>query len=121
MPHARQHLGAFGEQAARERLERDGYVVVGQNWHAGRYGEIDLIVAKGGEVVFVEVKTRSGTGFGRPEEAVTTAKLEKLKGAAQAFLLAHPLVKGTPRFDVIAVVVDHSGAVLDMAHFRNAG
>ncbi len=121
MPHARQHLGALGERVAKERLEGEGYVVVGQNWHAGRYGEIDLVAAKGDEVVFVEVKTRSGVGFGQPEEAVTGAKLDKLKGAAQAFLLSHPLVKGAPRFDVIAVVVGPKGEVRNMEHFRDVG
>jgi putative endonuclease len=117
MPHARQSLGAFGEQSARVYFEQQGYVVLAQNWHAGRYGELDIVATRDNEVVFVEVKTRSGMGFGKPEEAVNSTKLAKLQGAAQAFLLAHPLVVGEPRFDVVAVVVGPGGRVEEFKHF----
>ena len=51
-------LGRWAEQKARELLELENYQYVNQNYHS-RYGEIDLIVKSGKELVFVEVKARS--------------------------------------------------------------
>ncbi len=119
MPHDRQRFGSSGEAQARDFLVELGYVVVAENWHAGRYGELDLVALDAGTLVFVEVKTRRGVGFGRPEEAVNTAKQAKLRLAAEAFRLAHPQLPQEFRFDVVAI----SGGV-DSApyvdHFRGA-
>ena len=57
MTEARQRLGKKGEEAACAYLERKGYVICRRNYRC-RYGEIDIIAAKGGELSFVEVKTR---------------------------------------------------------------
>ena len=58
MTEARQRLGKKGEDAACAYLERKGYVICRRNYRC-RYGEIDIIAAKGGELSFVEVKTPS--------------------------------------------------------------
>lgn len=63
-------------------------------------GEIDLVAREGGCLVFVEVKARSGTGFGTAEEALTPRKRARLWRAAQAFLAQHPW-DGPVRFDVV--------------------
>ncbi|MDP3986196.1 MAG: YraN family protein [Candidatus Veblenbacteria bacterium] len=118
MPHARQKTGGLGEAAARSYLEERGYVVLAQNWHAGRWGEIDIVAQEGNELIFVEVKTRRGAGFGYPEEAVNRAKQAKLRGAAQAYLTAHPHLPQQPRFDVVAIVLSERGEVEDIKHFR---
>jgi len=119
MPHARQKTGGLGEAAARTFLERHGYEILAQNWHAGRWGEIDIIAIKEGELVFVEVKARRGTGFGYPEEAVTRAKQDKLKGAAQAFLISHPHLPQSARFDVLAIMLSTGEQVIEVKHYKS--
>lgn len=119
MPHTRQVLGAAGERAAEEYLVNLGYVILDRNWHAGRYGEIDIVAEEAGMLVVVEVKTRHGTGFGNPEDAVNKAKQEKLRGAAQAYLTSHPHLPQAVRLEVVAVVLSTEEEVLDLKHYRD--
>jgi putative endonuclease len=94
-----------GQQAER-RAERHyrlrGYRILGANvWSAGY--ELDLIVRRGRRVVFCEVKSKSGTRFGSPEEMVGAEKQRRLFRAAQAWLAAHPEVgRLDVGFEVIA-------------------
>ncbi|MDP9851322.1 YraN family protein [Corynebacterium lowii] len=95
-------LGQQGEDyAASYYLER-GARILDRNVRY-RVGEIDLIAEEpGGTVVFVEVKTRSGRGFGAAE-AVDRRKLLCLRRAASAWLRSRPW---TPvRFDVLVLTV----------------
>ena len=59
--------------------------MVARNWRC-REGELDLVVARPGEIVFCEVKTRSSDRFGLPAEAVTPAKQRRLRGLAARYL-----------------------------------
>lgn len=85
MTEARQTLGKKGEDAACAYLERHGYAVCRRNYRC-RYGEIDIIAAKGSELSFVEVKTRRNLNFGLPRLAVTYAKQQKIRSAALFYL-----------------------------------
>lgn len=120
MPHQRQKTGRAGEEVAQIYLERQGYLILTKNWHAGRWGEIDLVAQKGKELVFVEVKSRRGFMFGTPEEAVNRFKQEKLRGAGQAYLLAHPQLPQQARFDVIAILLSTTNEVLELKHYQSA-
>ena len=94
--------GRAGEEAAlRVYLER-GFNLVARNWRC-RLGEIDLVVARGDLIVFCEVKTRRGAGFGGGYEAVTAAKRSKLRRLAEVFLLESCLADATVRMDVASV------------------
>ena len=95
-------LGAAGEDAALRRYRGDGFDLLARNWRCS-LGELDLVLVRGGLVVFCEVKTRSGDGFGGGYEAVTWRKREKLRLLGEAFLLAHRLVPAAVRFDVASV------------------
>jgi putative endonuclease len=101
-------LGRTGELLARAHLVARGYRVVASSWRAGRLGEIDLIVRRGGVLAFVEVKTRRGDRFGQPEEAVDQRKQRKLLRLAEAFRASlpesSPLRRLQCRLDVVAVV-----------------
>lgn len=74
-----QALGARGEQLAAEYLEAQGYRVVARNWRAGRLGELDLVARDGDCIVAIEVKTRSGLGYGHPFEAITALKAGRVR------------------------------------------
>src|ERR671918_2011481 len=103
----RQHLGARGEALAADWYVASGYDVVARNWRC-REGELDLVVARPGEVVFCEVKTRASDRFGVPAEAVTVAKQRRLRTLAARFLderagAASGSARPSIRFDVVAV------------------
>ena len=96
-------VGSGGEELAERHLRTGGYRILGRNVHVGRLGEIDLIAERGGRIVFVEVKARFGSGYGRPEEALTVAKRLHFRRAIQAWLLRRGLTGVPHRADVIAI------------------
>jgi putative endonuclease len=95
-------LGAAGEDAAMRSYRERGFDVLARNWRCA-LGELDLVLVRGGLVVFCEVKTRRGDGFGGGYEAVTGRKRSKLRQLGEAFLQAHRLVPAAVRFDVASV------------------
>ncbi|GAB3036028.1 YraN family protein [Parafrigoribacterium mesophilum] len=105
---AKDILGARGEQLATEHLVQRGYVILERNWRCPA-GEIDIVARDGDETVFVEVKTRSGTAFGHPLEAITVAKLARLRRLAGAWCEAHPGNAWRIRIDAIAVIAPPGG------------
>ena len=100
MPSSRLALGAAGEACAELHLRRCGYRILARNPRCGGV-EIDLVAARGGLVVFVEVKTRRSRRAGLPEEAVDARKQARLVAGAAAWLREHPGVASRIRFDVI--------------------
>ena len=103
----RVELGRAGEEAALGLYRRRGYELVARNWRCS-IGELDLVVRRGGILVFCEVKTRKGSAFGAPFEAVHHAKQRKLRALAQAFL-SHTQDAPSVRFDVASVILSRSG------------
>ncbi len=101
-------LGRIGEEAAVRWYEQRGYDLVARNWRC-RLGELDLVLSKGGVLVFCEVKCRRGTTFGLPFEAVNHIKQRKVRAVAQAFLKARRETADAVRFDVASVSVERSG------------
>jgi putative endonuclease len=90
------------ESRARRHYRLRGYRILGANvWMAGY--ELDLVVRRGRALAFVEVKSKTGTGFGTPEEMVTPEKQRRIRQAAQAWLARNPEHAGCAiRFDVVA-------------------
>jgi putative endonuclease len=84
---------------------------VARNWRS-RNGELDLVATRDDMVVFCEVKTRTGTRFGTPAEAVTRTKQGRLRRLAVQWLasqrVAAPGWRGPAqlRFDVVSVIGD---------------
>jgi putative endonuclease len=95
-------LGQQGERIAEQYLKSKGYKLVERNYRCAA-GELDLIVLDRRVVVFVEVKTRTGQGFGNPLEAVEIRKQRKMIQAAQFFMSAKGLHQRDARFDVVGV------------------
>lgn len=111
-------LGARGEQLAAAYLEQRAMVVLDRNWRC-RDGELDLVARDGDEIVFVEVKTRSGTGFGLPAEAVTNQKAHRIRRLAGQWLAEHVEGWAGVRFDVVGIVLPHSGPAT-IEHYAGA-
>ncbi len=109
-------IGAQGESMACDYLVGRGYRVITRNYRT-RQGEIDIIAARQGWLVFVEVKTRRSLRCGVGAEAVTWRKQRHLLAAALAYLAAHPCEKC--RFDVVEITLP-AGAAPSIRHIENA-
>ena len=102
MSDRRRALGTAGEDAAAAWYRAGGYEVLDRNWRC-REGELDLVLACPGVVVFCEVKTRRGNAFGLPAEAVTRDKQLRIRRLAIRWLTEHGARAPTIRFDVASV------------------
>lgn len=113
--------GVLGEDLALGYLVGKGYEVVERNYRT-RLGEIDLILRGENVLVFVEVKTRRGRGFGDPLEAVTPGKRSRVRRMAEVYL-----AKQGPgfveefeeiRFDAVGVLVGRGAN--EISHVEDA-
>ncbi len=111
-------LGALGENIAATYLTDTGLRLLDRNWRC-REGELDIVAREDDALVFCEVKTRRGVGFGHPVEAVTPAKHRKLRTLAQRWLAAHDEHAPELRFDVVGVLVRPDRPAL-VTHLRTA-
>ena len=101
-------LGARGEMIACDFLRKQGFRILEKNFRC-RLGEIDVIAERGGRLRFIEIKTRAGSGFGRPEEAVHAAKQKKLVSLALWYLKGKKKTDVPVSFDVLAVELRAAG------------
>ena len=100
MPSPKQKSGVWGEHLAAAHLQKKGYIILDHHY-TDRFGEIDLIAKDREQVVFVEVKTRLGTDWGLPEEAVTRSKAAHLRKPILAYVSKNNI--SNFRFDVVAI------------------
>ena len=127
-------IGRLGESLAARHLTSLGFRLLARNYRVGRLGEIDLVMLAedGVTLCFVEVKTRTGTAFGRPAEAVTADKRRRIRRMAQVFVQSRALhqdqpgygpadVSGRPlRFDVVEVMLDRIRRTARVHHIPQA-
>jgi putative endonuclease len=104
MTKQRQALGLLGERIAARWLRRDGWSVLAHRFRSG-HRDIDLIVQRGDEIAFVEVKARRGEHFGSPVEAVHYRKQRELGRSARVWVDRHGGPAHRYRFDVIGVLI----------------
>lgn len=114
----RSALGRSGEDAALRVYLGRGFHPVARNWRC-RAGEIDLVVARGGLLVFCEVKSRSSGRFGGGYDAVTARKQRKLRQLAELFLLSEGCEFTQLRLDVASVLL-RSGRRPEVEVFADA-
>jgi len=108
---ARRRLGQRGEQIAAGALRQRGYTIRETNWRCSD-GEIDLVAEEGGDLVFVEVRTRRGEDLGTAEESVTPAKQTRLIALAERYYQEHTALPGDWRIDVVAIQLSPAGRLL---------
>lgn len=97
-------IGDSGEKLAQAYLISKGYRILNTNYKTD-LGEIDLVVTNETDLIFVEVKTRSGLDYGYPAEAVTFAKQKKISQVAAQYIKRFRLYDVPVRFDVIEVFI----------------
>jgi len=116
---SRRHLliGAAGEAMAAQYLKKEGYRLLEQNYRTP-FGEIDIVARDGEVIVFIEVKSRSGTQFGSPQSAVDRRKQAKISQVALAYLKDNKIGEVSCRFDVVTVLKKERG--FEIALIRNA-
>jgi len=112
-------LGARGERAAAEFLERLGYRILDRG-RRYKFGELDLVALDGETIVFVEVKTRRRDDLASPAEAVDRRKQERLTRAALAYLKRRRLLGRRTRFDIVSIVWSDDASPPNITHLRAA-
>ena len=117
----RAELGAFGEQLAVDHLTGQGWQILARNWRC-RYGELDVIATDRTTraVVFVEVKTRTGDGFGGLAYAVPPEKVRRLRRLAVLWLAGQDTRWAAVRIDVIGVRIGRR-ATPEITHLQGIG
>ena len=118
MTQAKDAVGAYGERVAVAHLVAQGMVVLDRNWRGG-FGEVDIILRDGAAVVFCEVKTRRGTRFGTPVEAIGPLKVRRLRRLAAQWMAETGVRPRWVRFDVVSVLPQSAGAAV-VDHLRSA-
>lgn len=105
--HTPHSLGKAGEKIALRYLKENKYRIVNRNYRLFR-GEIDIIAYDRKTLVFVEVKTRTATDFGLPEESVTPSKQKQIQKIAQGYLTKNNLDNVECRFDVLSIIPEEN-------------
>ena len=111
----RQDLGRYGEDRAASYLQERGYEIIDRNWRS-QVGEIDLVAKERDRLVFIEVKTRSGSGFGHPFEAITANKVARMRRLVSDWCVAKQVSAAKVRLDAIAVLV--TGGRVHIEHLK---
>lgn len=111
----RQDIGRYGEERAAVFLQDRGYEIIERNWRS-QTGEIDLIAKDKDRLVFVEVKTRNGSGFGHPFEAITANKVARMRRLVADWCATKQVSGVTVRLDAIAVLI--TGGKVHIEHLK---
>jgi putative endonuclease len=97
-------IGSLGEALAERYLRNQGYIILEKNFGC-KIGEIDIIGKDKEHIVFIEVKSRYNTEYGRPAEAVNYYKQRKLYKTAEFYIMKNKLYNNSFRFDVIEILM----------------
>jgi putative endonuclease len=109
-------LGQEGEEIAARYLQQRGYTIQDRNWHCG-HKDLDLVVTKDDTIVFVEVKTRTSTDWGDPQDFVTDRKIRRIVSSADAYLRFNQINMDV-RFDIVSIVAE--GGEFKVEHIEQA-
>ncbi|HEY5686680.1 MAG TPA: YraN family protein [Yeosuana sp.] len=109
-------LGKKGEQLAIDYLLKNDYSIIERNFRFDK-AEVDIIARKGGSLAIIEVKTRSTTDFGNPQDFVKPGQIKRLVKAVDEYITVNKLDVEV-RFDIIAIVKE--GKNYNITHLENA-
>jgi len=117
-PKTTRDIGNEGEDLAVSYLESKGYTILDRNYFF-EHAEVDIVALFESKIIFVEVKTRSNTNFGNPEDYISDQKMSLVFKAAEAWLYERKMDGAPVRFDVISIVSDGKKAP-KISHFEDA-
>jgi len=100
--------GNKGEELAVQYLSEKGYEIIERNWRF-RHAEVDIITSKNSRLHFFEIKTRTTSKYGKPEESMSYKKMKMLKIAAEEYQYQNPQWKYL-QFDVLAITIEYGMA-----------
>tara|TARA_R110002126_G_scaffold6240_2_gene32868 strand:+ start:3713 stop:4072 length:360 start_codon:yes stop_codon:yes gene_type:complete len=109
-------LGKKGEQLAVDFLLKNNYDIVERNYRFDK-AEVDIIAKKDNILAIIEVKTRSTTDFGDPQDFVKPKQIQRLVKAVDEYVTVNDLDVEV-RFDIIAIVKE--GKAFNIEHLENA-
>jgi ribonuclease HII len=118
LTHLKDHrlVGKWGEKLAARYFVHNSYHIKEMNYSAPLYGEIDLIIRNGNEIIFVEVKTATQTKLGQPEDQIDDSKMEKLENAFEIYAAAQE-EEWDYRFDIVSIILGKKGPMIK--HFED--
>lgn len=109
-------LGKKGEELAVSFLMKNGYNILERNYTYQK-AEVDIIARKEGLLAVVEVKTRSTSYFGNPEDFLKPKQIQNLVKAVNEYVILNDLDLEV-RFDIVAIIKQKEG--FDIEHLENA-
>ena len=115
----RKTIGHVGEKLATIYLKGKGMVILHRNWST-RLGELDIIAKEGDTVVFVEVRTTTGTRFGYGFQSVDYRKQQKVRRLSLQYVQHHRLESNPMRFDVVSVLLHKNQELDGIQYIRGA-
>lgn len=113
----KKQTGDLGERIAAEHLQTKGYTVLARNYRY-KHAEIDLIVQSGNWLIFVEVKTRTSTAFGYPEDFVEYRQQQSIFEAALHYMHTNDW-QGNVRYDIVSIILQ-GDEVKEVVHLEDA-
>lgn len=115
----RKDKGSAAEEAAASHLKRQGWRIIERNWSC-RSGELDIIAEQGEIMLFVEVRSRSGLGYGMPAESIDARKIQQVRRTAEVYLHRFGLSDRQIRFDAVAVMLGRNLEIRSLEHIEDA-
>jgi putative endonuclease len=115
----RKETGSLGEKLARDHLKKKGYCIIETNYRCPR-GEIDIVARHKGCLVFIEVRTKSNTKYGLPEESISRAKRAKMRLTAAYYLNRLKKPPDAWRIDFVAVEMGNDGKASRIEVYESA-
>jgi len=116
-PRSTKTIGDVAEDIAVDHLEAQGWFIIERQWSHHNMGELDIVADDGTAIVFVEVRFRTRTDFGLPEETLSKAKLARIRRTAAMYMVKKGIRDKACRFDVLAI--DMMSGKPEVRHYRN--
>jgi putative endonuclease len=95
--------GKEGEDFVCRELQKKGFLIIHRNVRE-KYSEIDIVARDKKTLVFIEVRTRANSTLGHPAETISLSKQNKIRRAAQAYLIKNKISNTEIRFDVATII-----------------
>ncbi len=116
---SKKSVGELGENIAGKFLEKKGYKILERNYRC-KEGEIDIVAEHKESLVFVEVRTKTTSRFGTPEESVSPNKMRTITNSSFSYLNTHKAFSQNWRIDFIGIELAADGDVKRVNHIENA-